>query len=263
MKRVSDSCIRKGDPAALHTDSLLAENSLLLRAQFLLSLPSILYCCDVDPAVQSLWPLPDHWTSWLFSLRQAEWKNKIHSACYETLISICVWLLKLFAFFSHMLLWMDGGGSVLCSNCIEWLMKMRGEECVQRDCILPPVYCSASGSQEESHLAWELQNPTGISVASHRFVSTVFNCPTWTGFYGLWFPFDSVPVGRCEQISAFATASATLTRTAGNLSINGNSNACFIFSPTRKLHFCHFSHLRHMDGICCSISDKSSKYHLV
>lgn len=35
-----------------------------------------------------------------------------------------------------MLLWMDGGGSVLCSNGIEWLMKMRGEECVQRDCIL-------------------------------------------------------------------------------------------------------------------------------
>lgn len=75
--------------------------------------------------------------------------------------------------------------------------------------------------------ACKLQNPTGISVASHRFVSMAFDCPTWMYLYGLWFPFESVPVDPCERISASTIVSATPTRTAENLSINGNTIACF------------------------------------
>lgn len=174
-----------------------------------------------------------------------------------------MWLLELSAFLSCVLidvLWMRAAlhyAPITRNGSPRWEEKNVCCRIVSSSCLL------LSGSQEESHLAWELENPTGISVASHRFVSMAFDCPSWMSFHALWFPFQPVPVDRCEPISASTVASAARTRTAGSLSTNGNSNACLLFSPNRKIHFPHFTQLRHMDSICFSISAKSSQCQLV
>lgn len=221
VKSASDSCIPEGNPATLHTDSLLAEKPLLRRAQCLLLKPPILSCYNVDPAVQSSWPLPDH------CIRLA-----YVSDCWSCLHFLSRLLVET--------LWMGRHRIVL------QLHGMANEDEMRRMCAaglyLPPVYCSASGSQEESHLASELQNPAGISVASHRFVSMVFDCPTWMDFYGLWFPSESVPGDRCEHISASTIASATQQGLLEAWAWMATAMPVFSwFSPNRKPHFSHFA----------------------
>lgn len=122
----------QGKPAApLHTDSLLAENSLLRRAQCLPFKPSILYCCDVEPAGADCDPS----TSWPLQC-QTSWTGKQNTFCkvWNTFKRAYVWLLKLLALSSHAhiyTLWMHYAP-------IAWNGSRRWEvgECAPLDCIL-------------------------------------------------------------------------------------------------------------------------------
>lgn len=157
---------------------------------------------------------------------------------------ICVWLLNV-CFFVSCTHWYD----VDALHCI--MLQLHGmahEDERRRTCAAglypPPVYCSASGSQEESHLAWELQNPNGISVASHRFVSMAFDCPTWMGFYALWFPW----VGSCGLLWADFCFHYCVCHSGKDCWKPEHKwqQQCrfffffFFFFPNRKLHFSRF-----------------------
>lgn len=84
--------------------------------------------------------------------------------------------------------------------------------------------------------ACKLLNPTGITAVSHGFVSMAFDCPMWICFYGLWFPFESIPVDLCEWIPA-STGSTTPTWIDENLSVNGNCSASLFVCFKGKASF--------------------------
>lgn len=177
---------------------------------------------------------------------------------------MCVLLLKLFALFCITCRFMH----CWCGwHCIMLHRMDQGDERRRMYAADDKMYCilllfTAQRVAPRRSLtlpACKLQNPTGISVMSHRFVSMAVDCPTWMCFYGLWFPFESVPVDPCKRISASTTVSAALTRTAENLSMATVLPVFLFFSPKGQLHFSYFTQLRHMDCICCSIAAESSQ----
>lgn len=196
----------------------------------------IMLCCWSSSAefVTSSWSLL--LVTLHFEGKQDVMENTEHSASYETLVyeTMCVLLLKLFALFCITCRFMHCWWGRHCIM-LQLHGMVQGDErrrmCAADDkmhCILLLFTAQRVAPRRNLTLpACKLQNPTGISVASHRFVSMAFDWPTWMYFYGLWFPFESVPVDPCERISASTIVSATATRTAENLSINGNTSACF------------------------------------
>lgn len=203
LQRVNDSCFPKGNSDALHTDFLPVEDSLLCWAKCLQSNQSIPSCCDVDPAVQSLWPLPGHCSSWPFSLKASRMSWKIQSILqamkHFRKTCMCVLLLKLFALFCITCRFMHCWWGW---HCI--MLQLHGMDqgdgrrrmCAADDkmlCILLLFTAQRVAPRRNLTLpACKLQNPTGINVMSHRFVSMVFDCPTWM------FPWSLISLRVCS-----------------------------------------------------------------